>query len=632
MTAQVSSIPVSIDYTSRDFYALREDLIQLVKERVNVGGASTWTGEDANDFGVALIEAFSYIGDITNYYIDRIANEAYLPTATQRKNVLNLARLYGYVPTGYRSAEVELTLTNTREDTEEEDGVYVLPAGSQVSGTVVCDNTVEEVIFTTLAEVAIPANDGEINGTVTVAAYHGELASTRTGGTAQGELLGTSTGLANQFFTLAENQVVDGSLTVYVENGDIFEPWTQVPHISDYGPFDAVYEVRLDENNFVTVVFGDGVSGSVPNRDERISVEYIIGGGTIGNVPTGTLTTLNYIPDVEEVSLVADFISVTNAVPALGGSEPESTPLIRTNSVQALRASNKVVSLSDYADLALSQTNVGKAQADAEVWSSVNVYVAPVRAIGDKELYPGYDSSGENLTTEWDDLESSVSAYFVGKIQIGTTVSILPPSYTPIQIDVSYVAADQFTSAQVEESITNELLLQYSYSNLDFAAVLTPEDIEKVLSNLSSVRNVRVTALYRYEEGAVVERAALVGEPGEIFIFGAEPGRISLTQESSVATLSNNASISALTSSSGTFSPTFASGTYYYDLNSVATNTIVLTPTVSAGATVSYIVNGTAQTSSTISTPTSATTIIHVQVTSGDGSSVKSYVLKVVRA
>jgi hypothetical protein len=109
MTTPVSNIPVSIDYTSRDYYALRDALIQRVQERT--GGK--WAGNDPSDFGVALVETFAYMGDIINYYIDRVANESYLGTATQRQSVLNLASMLGYTAGGYTSATVNVTLTNS---------------------------------------------------------------------------------------------------------------------------------------------------------------------------------------------------------------------------------------------------------------------------------------------------------------------------------------------------------------------------------------------------------------------------------------------------------------------------------------------------------------------------------------
>ena len=107
MTTPVNKVPVSIDYTSRDYYALRQELISRVQARV-----PNWLGNDPSDFGVAIIEAFAYMGDILNYYIDRAANESYIATATQRDTLLNLASMYGYSPAGYVSAATDIQLSN----------------------------------------------------------------------------------------------------------------------------------------------------------------------------------------------------------------------------------------------------------------------------------------------------------------------------------------------------------------------------------------------------------------------------------------------------------------------------------------------------------------------------------------
>jgi hypothetical protein len=58
-------IPVTVDYTNRDYYAIRDELITRIKARV-----PEWSGNDNADFGLALVEAFAYMGDIANYYID----------------------------------------------------------------------------------------------------------------------------------------------------------------------------------------------------------------------------------------------------------------------------------------------------------------------------------------------------------------------------------------------------------------------------------------------------------------------------------------------------------------------------------------------------------------------------------
>jgi hypothetical protein len=107
MTADVTKTPFSIDYTGRDYYVLREQLIARVKDRV-----PDWTGNSSSDFGLALIESFAYMGDLLNYYIDRVANESYILTATQRDTLLNLSKMYGYSPANYTSAIVDIDFTN----------------------------------------------------------------------------------------------------------------------------------------------------------------------------------------------------------------------------------------------------------------------------------------------------------------------------------------------------------------------------------------------------------------------------------------------------------------------------------------------------------------------------------------
>ena len=157
MTTPVSNIPVSVNYTGRDYYSLREQLIARIQARI-----PNWTASDPADFGVALVEAFSYMGDLINYYIDRNANENSIYTATQRKNVLNIAQTYGYVPAGYRQAYVTLTFTNTSAVD------VTLPAGTIVSGEVVVIDAVNTVYFTTIADAVVPAN-----GTYSVTATEG---------------------------------------------------------------------------------------------------------------------------------------------------------------------------------------------------------------------------------------------------------------------------------------------------------------------------------------------------------------------------------------------------------------------------------------------------------------------------
>src|SRR5450755_4088704 len=45
-----------------------------------------------------FVELWAYLGDVLTFYQERIANEAFLGTATQRDSLLRLAGLVGYRP------------------------------------------------------------------------------------------------------------------------------------------------------------------------------------------------------------------------------------------------------------------------------------------------------------------------------------------------------------------------------------------------------------------------------------------------------------------------------------------------------------------------------------------------------
>lgn len=622
MTAAVSNIPVSIDYTSRDFYAVREELINLVKARTNIPGQRQWSGEDPSDFGVALVEAFAYIADLNNYYIDRIANESYLPTASQRKSIINLAGLYGYKPTGYRAATCAVEFTNESETDD-----YVLPVGTQISAEVICNDVVEEVIFTTLEEATVATG-----GTISVYAKHGEDISTRTvgvdsSGGVTGELIGTSNGSVNQQFVLSENQVVEGTVKVYVMAGDVYEPWTEVEHLADYGPADPVYRTYLDENNFVYVVFGDGISGSIPNNLSGIKAVYSVGGGTIGNIATELLNTIIYVPGLtsSQLNALSEFVTVTNITVGIGGAEPEDNRSLRNNASKAIRAVNRAVSLKDYADFALYATNAGKANAAADIWTAVTLYVAPQRNVNDLDKFPGKDSSNMSTTTEWDELKIAVADLLTDATQIGVSVTIAPPTYVPVSLDVVYSKNAQYSAAQAADDVKKAIVNGFAYAYLDFEQVITPENVEASLNNLSSIRSARVTSLYRTSDGSP-SRKALIGDPDEIFVF---------LESNLVATeASNEARLTGLTSTDGTFSPVFEdqlvggyADFYVYNLIGVTDPTFTLTPTASAGTTIT--VNGVSASTPITAPGTGETLNIPIVVIAADGTTVKVYTVSV---
>lgn len=54
------------------------------------------TTREANDPAIAWLDAWATVADVLTFYQERLANEGYLLTATERRSILELARLIGY--------------------------------------------------------------------------------------------------------------------------------------------------------------------------------------------------------------------------------------------------------------------------------------------------------------------------------------------------------------------------------------------------------------------------------------------------------------------------------------------------------------------------------------------------------
>jgi Baseplate J-like protein len=69
------------------------------------------TTREPSDPSIALLDAFAVVADVLTFYQERIANEGYLPTARERRSVLELARLIGYRLRPGVAASVRLAFT-----------------------------------------------------------------------------------------------------------------------------------------------------------------------------------------------------------------------------------------------------------------------------------------------------------------------------------------------------------------------------------------------------------------------------------------------------------------------------------------------------------------------------------------
>jgi len=92
-----------IDYLAKDFLSFRKALSDFSALRY-----PQWQERAEADFGVMFMEALSALADDLSYTQDRVAAEATLDTATQRRSVVRHARLVDYEPRPAVAASVVL--------------------------------------------------------------------------------------------------------------------------------------------------------------------------------------------------------------------------------------------------------------------------------------------------------------------------------------------------------------------------------------------------------------------------------------------------------------------------------------------------------------------------------------------
>lgn len=479
-----NSLPIQIDYTSRDYQSLREDLIARVKASV-----PEWDANDPADFGVALVEAFAYMGDLMSYYIDRAANESSLSTATRRANVVALARDLGYEASGFKSSTAEITVVN------EADRAISIPAGTVLSANIEVNDLRLSIPFETSSEVTISSAS-----TSQVQCVQG---LTQKGASGFGESLGLSTGLPGQIFEIADSKVLKESVQVYVFDGVNYVPWRRVDHIVDFSPLSKVYTVREAEFDTVFVQFGDGTSGLIPPSGHGIFAEYRVSDGVLGNVPAGKITTITSVPFLtpSEIAVLNGFVSVINDAPAAGGADPEDIESIRFNATQSFRSSSRAVTLDDYQSLALRSSSVGKASAFSSSPASVLLAVAPFRNFGSAEERPGYLYNPELqefvVSDELEDIKAQALTELSRAALAGTAITIIDPVYVPIVIGISAVGIAALRLADVFRVIKDAITERMDYARIPFGAVITEADITALVTSLGVTTQMSVDVLRR---------------------------------------------------------------------------------------------------------------------------------------
>lgn len=445
-----------IDYTTKDYEGYKQDMLERIPQKL-----PEWTDRSDNDAGIVILELLAHQLENISYYNDRVANEVFLSTATQRRSVMNHCKLIGYEMAWHKSARYYqvFEIEPQPEDT-------VIPAGFQI-GTMSSD-VEEPVIFETLEDLIIPAgNTGLEKDANEEYLYKVEIEH---GQSVIDEFIGAvTTNDPDQSFRLQYSPILKESIHIEVEEQGSRYVWDRVDDFIASDQSSTHYVAEMDEYEQVFINFGNGASGKIPVTPARIYANYKVGGGILGNVGANTI--------VEFYDSIPGLVSTYNPEgPHIKGEDMESNEQAKINAPASLKKMERYVTLSDYEEgIKLDVNTVAKAKA--------------INSNGDINFYL-VSPEGTNLTSEQ---KAEIMEIVNQKKILFTDVAIYDPTYITVNVSVDIITHNNYDPNTIKFTAQNILEEMFSPEETDFGKDVTIAEIHYKLMAIEGVRNLSIS-------------------------------------------------------------------------------------------------------------------------------------------
>lgn len=429
-----------VDYMARDYGSLLEAMKSQVPAKL-----PEWTDyESEADFGHVLLQLFAHMGDILSYYQDRVANEAFLGTARDRRSIIQHLKLIGYRLATAVPAAARLTIDFSGGFP----GPLTIGPGDAFATKSQKDKPSVRFEYT---GKAVTIDNGDLSDDMTYAIQ------VEQGRLIREDILGESDGRPNQRFplshkglifrSLGESAKVNPDITVWIElDTQIDSSWTLQETLAFSREDQHDYAVEIDENDQATVLFGSGTFGAVVPHRALVKARYRVGGGTLGNVPALTIDTI-----VDAPALTLASAKVTNKKRATGGAERETIGHAVDHAPEVFRSLNRAVTAADYEALALNFKGVGKVRAERGDWNKIILYVAP--------------EGGGSIS---DLLRANLLAYFEDKRPLSTIIEIEDVDYVKIYLSAKVGLKAYYAEAEMRRLIEQKVKELLAFEKVKF--------------------------------------------------------------------------------------------------------------------------------------------------------------------
>lgn len=275
------------------------------------------------------------------------------------------------------------------------------------------------------------------------------------------------------------------------------DEWLPRRDVLRCGPTDRYVVGETDDDGYLSLRFGDGITGAVPAFGAVVEVRYRVGNGTAGNVGAEAIDTIAFCETHQEV-----VTAVRNPLPATGGVDPEPVAVVRQRAPRAFGTRlRRAITPADYAEVAGRARGVQRAGAQLRWTGSWYEAEVAVDALG-TDTAPGW-----LLVDELDRLERVR--------RIGHDVRVASAVMVPLELGLCVQVRPGYLTAHVGAAVRERLgsahlpdgsLAFFHPDNLTFATSVRVSAIVAAVAAIPGVAGASVTVLKRQfaqDEGAV---------------------------------------------------------------------------------------------------------------------------------
>jgi hypothetical protein len=464
--------------TELDFDTIKQNLKTFLNQQ------SEFTDYDFEGSGLSvLLDILAYNTHYQAYYLNMIANEAFMDTALLRDSVVSHAKTLGYVPYSRKAPRAIINFTaNTNSNTS---ATLTIPKGfrflsNDIDGVsyafVTLSDTTVTKSNTNFSFINLPIHEGQL---VTYSYTHNEATNPK------------------QVFTLPDNSVDTSTIAITVQpsatNTEI-SVYTLASDASNTTTQSQVFYLQEGKAQQYQIYFGDNVIGKKLADGSVVNITYLVTNGEAANKANNFVATETLADSLN--NNITDF-DITPVSEAAGGAERESVDNVKFAAPLQYTTQNRLVTFSDYE--AYIQKNYPSVDS-VSVWGGEDeippkfgiVYIA----LKPKSNYYLSDTEKQRIIDE----------IIKPKAIVAIQAVIRDPEYLYLIVSptVTYNPnKTTLTDTQLKTAIRNAILL-YKTSNLDkfgsqFILSKVQDAIDSVDSNAIIGSSVSVRLQKRFE-------------------------------------------------------------------------------------------------------------------------------------